>query len=116
MELLKEKKHKMQLDAREEQHEEELIENRLRHIKELKQVRVEAENEAFKLSLASGAMQKPPLSLFCITGHVQGASPIAATGSGQGYLTHSLLSPLQDRVALLDQLDYGLDFFKPESM
>ena len=66
--------------------------------------------------LTYGAVQKPPLSLFCITGHVQGASPIVATGSGKGYLTYSLLSPLQDRAALLDQLDYGLNFFKPKSI
>ncbi|MEO6563832.1 MAG: DUF6538 domain-containing protein [Nitrosospira sp.] len=66
--------------------------------------------------LTYGAMQKPPLSLFCITGHAQGDLPIPATGSGKGYLTLSLLSSLQDRATLLDQLDYGLTFFKPKSV
>ena len=66
--------------------------------------------------LTYGAKQKPPLSLFCITGHVQDALPIAASGAGKGYLTLSLLSSLKDRAALLDQLDYGLTFFRPKSI
>lgn len=65
--------------------------------------------------LTYGAMQKPPLSLFCITGHAQEEAPIHATGSGKGYLTLSLLSPLSERAALLNDLDYGLDFAKPVS-
>ncbi len=58
----------------------------------------------------------PRLNLYCITGHVQGASPIHATGAGKGYLTLSLLSPLDDRAEVLDQLNYGLSFFTPKSI
>jgi integrase len=69
---------------------------------------------AFRHTLLTyGAMQKPPLSLFCITGHAQDEAPIAATGAGRGYLTLSLLSPLGDRATLLNQLDYGLNFSRP---
>jgi integrase len=69
---------------------------------------------AFRHTLLTyGAMQKPPLSLFCITGHAQEEAPIHATGAGKGYLTLSLLSPLADRADLLNQLDYGLSFHKP---
>jgi len=69
---------------------------------------------AFRHTLLTyGAMQKPPLSLFCITGHAQDEAPIHATGAGKGYLTLSLLSPLSDRKELLDQLDYGLAFYAP---
>lgn len=53
MELLREKKHKMQLDERDEQHEDKLIAIRLLHNKELKQVKLEAQNEAFKQALTS---------------------------------------------------------------
>jgi hypothetical protein len=53
MDLLREKKQKMRLDEQAEQHEDELIEIRLRHNKELKHAKVEAENEAFKRLLAS---------------------------------------------------------------
>jgi len=70
---------------------------------------------AFRHTLLTyGAMQKPPLSLFCITGHAQEKTPIAASGAGKGYLTLSLLSSLHDRAALLDLLDYGLNFIKPK--
>lgn len=55
--------------------------------------------------------ERTPLSLFCITGHAQGESPIHATGAGKGYLTLSILSPLHDKARLLNQLDYGLNFF-----
>lgn len=65
--------------------------------------------------LTYGAIQKPPLSLFCISGHVQDEAPIAATGAGRGYLTLSLISPLSQRETLLNELDYGLSFFKPVS-
>lgn len=61
-----------------------------------------------------GSGSKTPLSLFCITGHAQDEAPIHATGAGKGYLTLSMLSPLNDRAALLNQLDYGLDFVKPK--
>ncbi len=71
---------------------------------------------AFRHTLLTyGAIQKPPLSLFCITGHTQDELPIHASGAGKAYLTLSLLSPLHDRAALLDQLDYGLNFFVPKS-
>lgn len=71
---------------------------------------------AFRHTLLTyGAMQKPPLSLFCITGHAQDEFPISASGAGKGYLTLSLLSPLSDRATLLNQLDYGLVFHKPKS-
>jgi len=70
---------------------------------------------AFRHTLLTyGAMQKPPLSLFCVTGHVQDQMPIHATGSGKGYLTLSLLSPLRDRAMLLNQLDYGLNHVMPK--
>jgi integrase len=69
---------------------------------------------AFRHTLLTyGAMQKPPLSLFCITGHAQDETPIHATGAGKGYLTLSLLSPLSDRKDLLDQLDYNMSFHVP---
>lgn len=63
--------------------------------------------------LTYGAMQKPPLSLFCISGHAQAEAPIEATGAGKGYLTLSLLSPVSQRETLLNELDYGLCFFRP---
>lgn len=64
---------------------------------------------AFRHTLLTyGAMQNPPLSLFCITGHAQEEAPIFASGAGKGYLTLSLLSPLSDRSVLLDKLDYGV--------
>ena len=69
---------------------------------------------AFRHTLLTyGAMQKPPLSLFNITGHAQDEIPIAAKGAGKGYLTRSLLSSLADRAAVLNQLDYQLDFARP---
>ena len=63
--------------------------------------------------LTYGALQKPPLSLFCITGHAQNEAPIAATGAGKGYLTLSLISPLTQRADLLNELNFGLSFLKP---
>lgn len=70
---------------------------------------------AFRHTLLTyGAMQKPPLSLFCITGHAQDDLPIPATGAGKGYLTASLLSPLKERSDLLNHLDYNLNFVKPK--
>jgi integrase len=72
---------------------------------------------AFRFTLATyGAKQKPPLSLFCITGHAQDEAPIHATGAGKGYLTLSLLSPLDDRAELLNQLDYGIQFHQPAKL
>ena len=70
---------------------------------------------AFRHTLLTyGAMEEPPLSLFCITGHAQEESPISATGAGKGYLTLSLLRPLHVRAALLNKLNYKLKFFKPK--
>jgi len=64
--------------------------------------------------LTHGAMQKPtPLSLFCISGHAQDEAPIRATGAGKGYLTLSMLSPLDERSKLLNQLNYELNFIQP---
>lgn len=63
--------------------------------------------------LTYGGRQKPPISLFCITGHSQGDTPIDAQGAGKGYLTMELIRPIEDKKALLDQLDYGLAFHKP---
>jgi integrase len=72
---------------------------------------------AFRHTLLTyGAMQKPALSLFSITGHAQGETPIPASGAGKGYLSLPMLSPLNDKAVLLDQLDYGLNFFTPKSV
>lgn len=69
---------------------------------------------AFRHTLLTyGALQKPPLSLFCITGHAQDEAPIPASGAGKGYLTLSLLSSMSDRKELLDQLDYGMVYRTP---
>lgn len=66
---------------------------------------------AFRHSLLTyGAIQKPPLSLFCISGHAQDETPIRATGAGRGYIDLSLTSPLGDKSELLNKLDYGLQF------
>lgn len=63
--------------------------------------------------LTYGVAQDPALSLMGITGHAQGDIPIPVTGAARGYLTASLISPLDKKSELLNQLDYGLDFFKP---
>jgi integrase len=69
---------------------------------------------AFRHTLLTyGAKQKPPLSLFCVTGHAQDEAPIHATGAGKGYLTLSLLSSLSDRKELLDRLDYKIALSTP---
>ncbi|MEO6825096.1 MAG: hypothetical protein ABI167_10320, partial [Nitrosospira sp.] len=64
MDLLREKKHKMELDGVRDKHEDDLLDLRLRHHKELKQAWLEGENEAFKRALASshaGAVSLPSL-------------------------------------------------------
>jgi integrase len=63
--------------------------------------------------LTYGVKQEPALGLFGITGHAQGDIPIPVTGAARGYLTASLISPLDAKSVLLDQLDYGIDFIKP---
>jgi len=64
-----------------------------------------------------GATQGPPIYLTCITGHVQkqtltGQAPI--TGAALTYYGESLTVPLDQKAALLNQLDYGLNFFTPK--
>ena len=69
---------------------------------------------AFRHTLLTyGAMQKPRLVLFGITGHAQGDVPIPADGAGRDYLTVSMLDSLADKSKLLNELDYGLNFSKP---
>jgi integrase len=69
---------------------------------------------AFRHTLLScGANKKPPLNLTCITDHAQGANPINATGAAKGYLSTVPKIPLVEKAALLNQLDYGLNFFTP---
>lgn len=68
---------------------------------------------AFRHTLLTyGAAQKPkPLNLTRITGHAQvaeGFSPVAA-----GYLDKSITDSLRNQQELLNQLDYGLELFKP---
>lgn len=70
---------------------------------------------AFRHTLLTyGADQKPPLSLFCISGHAQGDLPIPATGAGKGYLNKEMLTSLADNAGLLNQLDYDLNFPRPK--
>lgn len=69
---------------------------------------------AFRHTLLScGADKKPPLNLTCITDHAQGANPINATGAAKGYLSTVPKIPLIEKAALLNKLDYGLNFFTP---
>jgi len=69
---------------------------------------------AFRSTLLThGALRKPKLILTCISGHAQGDLPVPVTGAAKTYFTLSMLSPLDDRAALLNQLDYGLNFFTP---
>jgi integrase len=67
---------------------------------------------AFRHTLLTyGQAQRPPLNMTTITGHAQvheGFSVVAAS-----YLDQSILDALPDRKMLLDQLDYGVDFFSP---
>ena len=51
--MLTEKKHNIQLDERDEQHKEELIELRPHYNKEIRHMKLEAENEALKNALTS---------------------------------------------------------------
>ena len=61
--------------------------------------------------LSYGAASKPSLNLGPITGHAQVAPGVSAVQAG--YNDKSITDKLEDRQALLDQLDYGLEFFKP---
>lgn len=69
---------------------------------------------AFRHTLLTyGAMQTPPLFLISFTGHAQGKLPVPAIGASKGYMDAELLGPIDDKAALLNQLDYGLEFFTP---
>lgn len=71
---------------------------------------------AFRHTLLTyGARQEPKLFLMCITGHEQNEAINQVSGAAKGYFTLSLLSPLQDRATLLNQLEYGLNFPVPKS-
>ncbi len=61
--------------------------------------------------LSYGAASKPSLNLGPITGHAQVAPGVSSVQAG--YNDKSITDKLEDRQALLDQLDYGLEFFKP---
>jgi integrase len=61
--------------------------------------------------LTHGAMRKPPLNLTSITGHAQ--NPVGATGAARGYFDLALLNTLPDGKALLDQLNYKIEFHMP---
>lgn len=70
---------------------------------------------AFRHTLLTyGQASKPsPLNLTRITGHAQAIDGFSNVASG--YLDKSITDTLLDRKNLLDQLDYGIDFFKPVS-
>lgn len=61
--------------------------------------------------LSYGAASKPSLNLGVITGHAPLAPGVSAVQAS--YIDKSITDRLEDRLALLDQLDYGLEFFKP---
>ena len=63
--------------------------------------------------LTWGAKQTPPLVLTAITGHAQRENKLGVTGAAIGYMKAALTDPLCDKQALLNQLDYGLNFHKP---
>lgn len=68
---------------------------------------------AFRHTLLSyGTASKPSLNLGSITGHVQIAPGVSVVQAG--YNDKSITDKLDDRQALLNQLDYGLEFFKPD--
>ena len=61
--------------------------------------------------LSYGVASKPSLNLGPITGHRQIAPGVSAVQAG--YIDESITDKLEDGQALLNQLDYGLEFFKP---
>lgn len=70
---------------------------------------------AFRHTLLTyGARQEPAIFLMCITGHEQDEAVNQVTGAAKGYFTLSLLSPLQDRAALLNKLEYEINFPIPK--
>lgn len=69
---------------------------------------------AFRHTLLTyGAKQKPRIILTCITGHEQGEAFSGVSAVAKGYMADSLLTPIDELSALLNQLDYGLNHFKP---
>lgn len=69
---------------------------------------------AFRHTLLTyGAKQEPKLFLMCITGHKQNEALSHVSGPAKGYFDVTLLSPLEDKAALLNQLNYCLNFPKP---
>lgn len=67
---------------------------------------------AFRHTLLSyGTASKPSLNLGSITGHAPSAPGVSKVQAD--YNDKSITDKLEDRQALLDQLDYGLVFFKP---
>lgn len=66
---------------------------------------------AFRHTLLSyGTASKPSLNLGSITGHAQVSPGVSAVQAG--YNDESITNKLEDRQALLDQLDYRLEFHK----
>ena len=61
--------------------------------------------------LSYGAASRPSLNLGSITGHSQVSPSVSAVQAG--YNDKSITDKLENRKTLLDQLDYGLEFFKP---
>lgn len=69
---------------------------------------------AFRHTLLTyGAKQKPRLILTCVTGHEQSDVLSNVSDVAKGYMTDLLLTPIDELAALLNQLDYGLNHFKP---
>lgn len=70
---------------------------------------------AFRHTLLSyGAASKPSLNLGLITGHAQAAQGVSAVQAG--YNDESITNKLEDRQALLDQLDYGIECVAPTGL
>ncbi|MEF2062391.1 DUF6538 domain-containing protein [Comamonas sp. GCA5] len=70
---------------------------------------------AFRHTLLSyGTASKPSLNLGSITGHAQVVPGVSAVQAG--YNDESITNKLEDRQALLDQLDYGIEFVAPTGL
>lgn len=61
--------------------------------------------------LSYGTASEPSLNLGSITGHKRDATGVSAVQLG--YNDKSITDKLEGRKALLDQLDYGVEFFEP---
>lgn len=69
---------------------------------------------AFRHTLLTyGAKQRPKLILTCITGHEQNDALGQVSDVAKGYMTDALKMPIDELYALLNELDYGLNHFKP---